>query len=347
MPESHRLPYSPQIWGTAHYSVSVAKVTRPAGWVNRGYGPLIYCWQVRTARKFFPGVALMVRIIGVDFSGAGSDDHKGKTWVTEGWFDGITLTIRNCRAISRNGLVDLLTLNQLPNDTVVAMDFPFGVSRELARRLRPGALTLPSVWGGAEEMGDLGIFRALCKSFGLRPKKFGELKEPKRAGDIHYPQSISPLNLRMIPMTFRGMQMLSRLWHCDDLRFRVPPLQCPDRTGPILLEVMPGAVIRNFCLPYRNYKERNQANGGYPQGVRQEILDGLMRLPGLCLDIPPRLYDNCVENDDCLDSLVAAIGAALWVRDESQFLHPTGDELPTARLEGWIYAPIFPRHQRG
>ncbi|MEC9014031.1 MAG: hypothetical protein VYA78_05595, partial [Chloroflexota bacterium] len=67
--------------------------------------------------------------------------------------------------------------------------------------------------------------------------------------------------------------------------------------------------------------------------------------------------EQCLKNDDCLDSMVAAVTACLWASDQSQFRQPKpgpGDatkrggvpnpnenELATARLEGWLYAPIF------
>ena len=67
--------------------------------------------------------------------------------------------------------------------------------------------------------------------------------------------------------------------------------------------------------------------------------------------------DCCMKNDDCLDSVVAAASACLWSKDQTLFRRPQdgpgdattrggepdpdGNELATARLEGWLYAPVF------
>jgi hypothetical protein len=49
----------------------------------------------------------------------------------------------------------------------------------------------------------------------------------------------------MVSMTFRGMQLLARLWPtgCD-----VPPLPPQKAEGAVLLEVMPGAVLRALAF---------------------------------------------------------------------------------------------------
>ena len=52
-------------------------------------------------------------------------------------------------------------------------------------------------------------FQRQCKEFVTHSG------EPKRIADIHFPESYSPLhrvNPNMVPMTFRGMQMLDSLW---------------------------------------------------------------------------------------------------------------------------------------
>jgi len=97
--------------------------------------------------------------------------------------------------------------------------------------------------------------------------------------------------------------------------------------------------------------------------LREEVLGGLSERSGVPI---VNLYDfrqQCLESHDCLDSLVAAVAAALWARGPAGFRRP-GDtpdgpptdrrrkaspaamampELEAARLEGWIYAP-YPIH---
>ena len=59
-----------------------------------------------------------------------------------------------------------------------------------------------------------------------------------------------------------------------------------------------------------------------------------VRLPGL-----HSLRMGCHANDDFLDAVVAAVGAACWAQGSDRFRHPQSDELALARLEGWIYVP--------
>ena len=163
----------------------------------------------------------------------------------------------------------------------------------------------------------------------------------------HFPQiAFSPLNPaapEMAPMTFHGMNMLHTLWKKTNCK--VPPLHEAKHTGPVLLETMPGVLLHTFCLPAKDYKKPNKSNEGDPKSVRCEILDGLEKktLP-VMLRIPDNIRKQCIENDDCLDSLVAAIGAALWAKDESLFHRPEdhhGDPAlrAAAQMEGCIYAP--------
>ena len=140
-------------------------------------------------------------------------------------------------------------------------------------------------------------------------------------------------------MTFRGMELLYQLWNCENPRFRVPPLSDDGRDGPILLETMPGVLLRSFGLPSANYKGKNKINGGVPENVRYEILDGLEKTSPLVLRIPDDIREQCISNDDCLDSLVAAIGAAMWVQNPSQIRQPKSEQIADVELEGWIYAP--------
>ena len=181
-----------------------------------------------------------------------------------------------------------------------------------------------------------------------------ETVSPCGGADLYFPECYSCLhkfNPNMVPMTFRGMQMLHRLWHegC-----RVPPLDDSGRIGPVLLESMPGAVVNALGLPHKGYK-----NGTRRHELRRQILGGLPGRAGVAVENLDQFRDQYLESHDCLDSLVAAVAAALWTRDPSAFRRP-GDhgqqtpslpgrqaspeamamsELDAARLEGWIYAP--------
>ena len=192
-------------------------------------------------------------------------------------------------------------------------------------------------------------------------------QELLRCGDIYFDSPFSPLKtqgLNMLPMTFRGMEMLYHLWKCEKPRFRVLPLSEVGRDGPTLLETMPGVWLRSFILPYEKYKKSYKDKQVARQN-REKILTGLSdkTKTGLTLTYLGRIYDTCSKYDDGLDSLVAAIAAALWVEKRETFLEPhrsrrvlessadpkrkrrispgakTMTEKKAAQLEGWIYAP--------
>lgn len=243
----------------------------------------------------------------------------------------------------RDDLYDLLATVEPP--AVAAMDFPFSVPQLFAKKLASDATTMCGVWNAVAKES-----MQYCKFKKLRDTFVKSNGEAKRRGDGYFGGPISPLKTggpNMLPMTFYGMQMLHRLWNSGRC-FRVPPLPENGRAGPVLLETMPGVLLRTFGLPAENYKRKNRTNGGCPRKVRREILDGLPSrvkdMAGLSLTITDQHRQNCIENDDCLDSLVAAIGAAMWAKCPQEFLHPKDDgapdgELQVARLEGWIYAP--------
>jgi hypothetical protein len=115
---------------------------------------------------------------------------------------------------------------------------------------------------------------------------------------------------------------------------------------------MPGAALRAFGLPFKGYKKGQRA-----VALRRQILDGLERRSGVAIPNLTQFRDCCMGNDDCLDSVVAAAVACLWSKDQALFRRPQdgpGDatkrggtpspdenERATARLEGWLYAPVF------
>ena len=287
-------------------------------------------------------------IVGVDFSGAVEKGNRSNTWKTEAQLYGYTLEIEDCRPIQRASLTEFLE-NLQDDDSVVAMDFPFSVPRKFAEELLPTSGKMPDVWRTvAEDIKEYHLFKKLRDSF---VERHGEII---RCGDANYGGPFSPLKTEgspvMLPMTFYGMKMLHQLWQSEK-GFRVPPLPIvyrngAYRNGPTLLETMPGVLLRSFGLPARNYKTKNKTNQGHPEKVREKILVGLERKCGPTLQIREKERKECIDgkNGDCLDSLVAAIGAAMWVLNKSQFLTPResvphSEEMDNAQLEGWIYAP--------
>ena len=285
-----------------------------------------------------------MRIIGVDYSGARGD---GNTWISRGTLEDGQLVLESCGPISRKELTEeLIEVRAAPElspespqessqemATVAALDFPFSVPREFAAFWEPEATTMPELWSAAAAM-DLEEFLELRDRFVARN---GELK---RLSDTLYPECYSPLhkaNPNLVPMTFRGMQMLDRLGlgGCS-----IPPLAPPAGAQTLLLEAMPGAALRALDLPFKGYKGGVRA----PQ-LRQTILDGLALKSGLRLPNLGDFHQLGLASHDGLDSLVAAVVAALWAQDPSRFRQPAPEGAeefePHVLLEGWLYAPAF------
>lgn len=302
-----------------------------------------------------------VNVLGVDFSGAA---HDNNTWMAQGWLNDGGLELVSCQRVSRGEVAD--TLEGSPARTVASLDFPFSVPRDFAGYWMPDARSMPQLWAGAARM-DLQAFMALRDSF------VAVRGESKRRCDRAFPECFSCLhkaNPNMVPMTFRGMQMLDRLWSrgCE-----VPPL---DHQGdgkpapPVLLEAMPGAALRAFGLPFKGYK-----NGVKALELRRRILAELSQRSGVPLPNLKEFEEQCLFSHDCLDAVVAAVTAALWAgqpelfwrpQDQGSFLPssflnkksrvpkpadqpspnevspPVGESnLDAAVLEGWLYAPVF------
>ena len=147
-------------------------------------------------------------------------------------------------------------------------------------------------------------------------------------------------------MTLRGMQMLHRLYAANPNRWNVPPLDEPPhpKQAVTLLELMPGAFLLNvgferaIVRAYKGERPGRRAN-------RAIILDNLpvnVQPQGINLIIPDNIRAMCLDNDDCLDSVIAAVGTASWALNPGNFRHPAANELADAQLEGWIYVPLPP-----
>ena len=288
-------------------------------------------------------------VLGVDFSGAGKDTDIKKTWVTRASLDtgDESLILLSCKPISRKNLTTLLM--ELSNDAVAALDFPFSLPMEFAERLGCAEREMPALWQSVAPM-DLDDFKAEATGF----------TELLRVGDLHCANAKPCLkmvgNPVMINMTFRGMQMLH---HLRQAGCRVPPLDDNECDGTTLLEVMPGAALKVFGLP-DGYKGGQAAFDN-----RREILKELPKRSDVTLLNLYDFRDECMFSDDALDSIVAAVVAAMWVLDgiKVAFIKPSkhqtvGDvfarykgsrrislginhlsEYDVARKEGWIYIP--------
>ena len=115
---------------------------------------------------------------------------------------------------------------------------------------------------------------------------------------------------------------------------------------------MTGAALLAVGLGCKGYKN------GRPEAVlRSGLLGGLDSKHGIAVYNLADFSDASMENDDSQDSVVAAVSACLWANDSTQIRvpksgpgetpkrggtpSPNENELETARLEGWLYAPVF------
>ena len=273
----------------------------------------------------------MTAIIGIDFSGARGDRN---TWVAQGELkpDG-AIEMRGAYPTIRQDVARLL--KQVSTPAIAAIDFPFGVPSGFIKSLLGDRdpKEMSEVW---KLIGSLGQdeFIAERDSF-IEETGY----EPKREGDSKYfPESFSPLhkfNPNMLPMTYYGISMLYELHECLPVRWVVPPLQSSsDMTGRTvtLLETMPGAFLKAIGAKHKGYKTARNAIEN-----RDDIINIIERRFDLALR--PALRMGCRANDDCLDSVVAAVAAAAWAVNPESFRQPDESELPMAILEGWIYVP--------
>ncbi len=267
-----------------------------------------------------------MNIIGVDFSGAKSDNN---TWMADGYLDGLELNIRGCRPISRALLTALL--ENLSEFTIAALDFPFSVPTSFAQYWSPDANDMTELWAAA---GATKIDRFIE----LRDSFVAHHGEPKRHCDRYYTECYSPLhktNPNMVPMTFYGMRMLHSLWNAN---YEVPPLKSKKDSRGLILEVMPGAVLKAMKLPYKGYK-----NGVRALELREQILEGLNQCCGLSIPNLSEYRDIAIASHDCLDAIVAAVAAALWAIDPELYRLPEHEGRVDLEhqigLEGWLYAP--------
>ena len=279
----------------------------------------------------------MTTIIGIDYSGA-RDDRS--TWVARGHLTPDNeFELYSAQPARREDVLE--TLATAPTPVVAAIDFPFGVPHEFANLLNAGGNieAMPDVWRTIADM-SLDDFIKFRDAF---VDRFGE---PKRAGDAAYfPESFSPLhkaNPNMLPMTYHGIKTLYECYRYSLSRWSVPPLESPtDPTDTAtLLETMPGAFLNAIGFERSVTKGYKRARLAVQR--RDFIINNLAAKSGIALPTLGRVRMGCRANDDCLDAMVAAVAASAWAQNPARFHHPNADELATAKLEGWIYAPQSP-----
>ena len=275
----------------------------------------------------------MTLINGIDFSGA---QRERDTWLVQGSLDGNSLTLEHMDRIRREPLLQHLL--GIDATAIVAIDVPFGFPEEFLNHIgidehhRSFVDIWPQVAGRT-----MGQIMVEANHF------LAGRKEPRRVvEEIHgvAKSTLHQFGPDMLTMTYVGAQWLTD-WQRRDKNIPwhllpVHPLPEPEEQAVTMMETMPGAFLTSVGLPHDDYKGNTRAH----RETREIIINGLesgSRIKLLNLD---EWRDDCLNDDNCLDALSAAVCAAAFKSQTLDFRHPNNLEEAAARREGWLYAPV-------
>lgn len=313
---------------------------------------------------------LEFEIAGVDYSAANKDPNA--TWLTTGTLlkDGKSTPTLTFRHIENTGSIKIAA-SLLKNQPIsVGFDFPFSTPKIFQDHLTQNyskSLTQQGIRPAShrqnhqpEYIHSISFERLLeiVDSFKLASQQLGR-KEPLRLTDsLVSPKAASPIHLinpGMLKMTWQGSALLKEM---QDNGYLIAPFDtdtCPREPGSaenrkVVYETYPSAILKALALPFRKYKGRDSQ----ARELRAEVIAGLTKLHTvkrlnwleLKLVIKPSLAAVALDDDNALDSLIAAIGAAitsLYPERVSPHILLTSPEhrhlFEEAIAEGWIYVP--------
>ncbi len=246
------------------------------------------------------------RVVGVDFSGAkraGENAWVAQCLVVE---DKLNLVSVNSleslcgSALREPALAWLAEFSSKQDETLVGMDFPFGLPIEL------GWTTWP------DQMRAVGEWQSAANDFGRecvrRARLVGEKMHIRRLTDRLTKTPFDCYHYRIIYQTFHGMRdvlgPLSKVAGVSIFPFQ----PVTESTRAVVVEACPGSTLKRWKLPHQNYK---QPGGGalLPRrlATRNEILDGLSDR----LKFSESQRRTMVRNPggDAMDAAIAAAGA--------------------------------------
>jgi hypothetical protein len=269
------------------------------------------------------------RVYGVDFSG--SADAGENIWIAEGVVEDDGLHVVDCQsACDRFGVVadraDALAaltafLSDLSSDTVVGLDFPFGLPRELVTISDwQGFLShFPDWFTTPEELRRRCTMHAELVTDGESKQLLRRTEEPLGA--------LSAYDVRLQNQTFYGVRDVLRPLVTTGTA-TVQPMQTPSPNVTSVIEVYPAGTLEELQLNRVKYKD----NTDEARKRREENLDGLAE-HGLKLE--PAVREPAIENSggDALDSVVAAFAVHRNTTDEGL----RTEYLEEREVEGHIY----------
>lgn len=262
---------------------------------------------------------------GADYSGDMRDPRGATCLAIVELTENDALRVCRLQATGRAGLQGMLRDpdTALMNAEAIGLDFPFSVPLPFAETLLEGPFPEEGWWALAKRL------EALSRpGYLVALEEFREANgEVKRLTDERV-KAFSPLhrvNPDLGPMTFHGIRMIAE----DRSRYAVRPFESAQ--GRLLLEVYPGATVRNFADKMRGRKGRQRL---------QVIVDELAALERWPVRIEEPLLNLCLTSRDALDAVVAARSAAVAVltgetERSAEDLSP--GEAARVRREGWIY----------
>ena len=269
----------------------------------------------------FPGSRRVIH--GVDFSGA--KDAGKKIWIARGVTEEDVLVITECfqaedlPGSGRDRESSLEALGKFiseQKDSIIGLDFPFGIPRVLAKKesWEKFVLSFRATYTSPGE------FRKECTlaSGGIELKRFTDFKAKT---------PFSPYNLRLYRQTYFGIRdVLGTLIMNNTVC--VPPMQKPLPDRAWVLEICPASTLKRENLHF-SYKGR----GEIKRAARVRILDsiektGVLKIKGSSLRVT--IVDNA--GGDALDSVIATFATFRALRNRLIF-----DKNSPYALEGWVY----------
>jgi hypothetical protein len=245
-------------------------------------------------------------IWGVDFSGA--QDAGAHIWTCKAAVVADTLRVDSCEPLKAKKLAHCLTSLveniAMSGQTVVGLDFPFGL---------PRVLVSDASW--QEMVTGFGKRFASADDFRSELTTLGNGRELKRVTDVRAKTPFSPYNLRMYKQTFYGirdvlMPLMSSGAAC------VVPMQPLAREKPWVIEICPRSTRKAHRQDYTSTEVVLKWLGE----VGVEMSDSLQRVV---------LAD---EGGDARDSVIAAF--ATWRASSSLADEPLPDY---EVVEGYVF----------
>lgn len=272
-----------------------------------------------------------MRVLGCDFTSAPSK-RKPITYAV-GKLESATLSIENI--LSLPAFTDFEALLQQEGPWIAALDFPFGLPRELLSNLR-----WPQTWEGYVQqcaaLGKTSFEQTLLRYQGSRPagNKLHMRVTDTLAG------ARSPMMLYRVPVGKMFFQGAPRL-----LSSGVSILPCrPTGTNKIAMEGYPALVAQRWIGKYSYKSDERKKQSAEQRAARQRLVeaicsDELHSVYGIDLQLSEIQAQRLIEEPmgDQLDAVLCTIQAAwAYVERDRNYGIPTLVD----GVEGWIVDPM-------